>query len=207
MKGKNNVIARKSVKRRTMNVLERMEEEYRTTDWERIPEERQTWNIPADEGKFLNLLARVRGARRILEIGMSIGYSTIWLAEAALCNGGSVTTIERMAWKLKAARENFRQAGVSKLVKIMEGDGMELVERLRFRPDFVFLDADKEDYFEFAKMLIPKMMVGGILAADNAISHRMRMLDFIEFLEDDKRVENVTVPIGNGVELAYKLRE
>ena len=121
-------------------------------------------------GKFLHLLARIHGARRILEIGTLGGYSTIWLARA-LPAGGRVVSLEFDAKHAEVARKNLAHAGVADKVEIRVGRAIDLLPALESEPplDFVFIDADKEstpDYFRWALRLTRK---GGVIVVDNVV--------------------------------------
>src|SRR3989338_3705005 len=107
------------------------------------------FNIPADTGKFLYNLVLISKAKNILEIGTSNGYSTIWLAEAVKHNKGRVTTIELAEHKVKHATENFMRANLDNVIKIIHGDALVLIPKLKEKFDFLFIDAVKEDYIKY----------------------------------------------------------
>lgn len=129
-------------------------------------------NVTPTQGRFLNLLARIQGAKHVLEIGTLGGYSTLWLARA-LPPEGSLVTIERDPQCASLARRNFERAGLSTLIDVREGSALQVLPQLKseHRPpfDFVFLDADKEhhpDYFEWALEL---SRPGTVIIADNVV--------------------------------------
>lgn len=165
------------------------------------------WQIPRDTGLLFNILLRHSGARRILEIGTSSGYSGLFLADAARANGGKLITCEQSAYKIQLARESFSKAGLSDYVELLEGDALTTVESLEGPFDFVFIDAIKEEYPFYLNMVWPKLRVGGLVVADNMISHKGLMLTeiyqgLISFMDD---ASTVTVPIGTGDEFTCKL--
>ena len=129
-------------------------------------------SVTATQGRFLNLLARVRGARRILEIGTLGGYSTIWLARA-LPADGSLVTLELDSNCSTVARTNFERAGLADLIDLREGPALDSLPQLAAEGgapfDLVFLDADKEhhpDYFQWALKL---SRPGTLIVADNVV--------------------------------------
>lgn len=133
---------------------------------------RRLVNVTPDTGPLLALLVRAAGARRVLEVGTSNGYSTLWLAEAARDTGGRVTTVECLDAKAALARDTFARAGVGALVDLRVADaGAVLAAAADAAFDFVFLDADRARYAawwpDVARVLAP----GGLLVVDNATSH------------------------------------
>ncbi|KAJ3567928.1 hypothetical protein NP233_g6042 [Leucocoprinus birnbaumii] len=128
--------------------------------------------VPAVQGKFLNLLLRSIGAKRVLELGTLGGYSTIWLARA-LPDDGEVVTMELLEKYAKVAAENIEAAGVSNKVKIIVGRAIDELQKLKPSPpfDMVFIDADKPsslDYFIEAKRLTRP---GGVIIVDNVVQY------------------------------------
>ena len=125
--------------------------------------------VSALQGKLLHLLARVAGARRILELGTLAGYSTIWLARA-LPEGGRLVTLEADAGYAVIARDNLARAGVAERVEVIVGPALETLPRLGREPfDLIFLDADKRpnpDYLEWALGL---SRPGTLIVADNVV--------------------------------------
>lgn len=124
--------------------------------------------VTATQGKFLHLLARMQGARRILEIGTLGGYSTIWLARA-LPSDGRIVTLEADATHLNVARENIARAGLSALVEQRLGPALEMLPQLSGPFDFIFIDADKDNaaaYFEWSVRL---SRLGTAIVVDNVI--------------------------------------
>lgn len=165
------------------------------------------WQVPRETGLLFNIVLRHSGAKRILEIGTSSGYSGLFLADAARANGGKLITCEYSAYKIELARQSFAQAGLRDYVELVEGDALQTVELLEGPFDFVFIDAIKEEYPFYLSMIWPKLRVGGLVVADNMISHKGLMLtevyQGIIGLMDD--AATVTVPIGSGDEFTCKL--
>ena len=164
-----------------------------------------TFNIPAETGKFFYNLVLISKAKNILEIGASNGYSTIWLAEAAKQNNGKVTTIEISENKIKMAKENFNRAKL-KNIKIIHGDALKEIPKLKEKFDFMFIDAIKRDYIKYLKLNGKNLKKNSIIVADNAIIFKEKMKHYLNYLQNNKNYSSVLVPIGTGVEFSLKLR-
>jgi caffeoyl-CoA O-methyltransferase len=178
--------------------LARLEAEDRADRSDGTPRSQRLRAVTPEVGRFLNILARATGARRILEIGTSGGYSTLWLADAARESGGAVTTLELDPVKIERARRNFAEAGADGLVTIVPGDARETVAALEPGFDFVFLDAEKELYLELLEPLVRLLRPGGVLVADNLLSHAEELAPFREAAERHPALECVLVPIPRG---------
>lgn len=124
------------------------------------------------QGKFLNLLARMTGARRILEIGTLGGYSTIWLARA-LTSGGRVVTLEANALHARTARENFARAGLTDRIDLREGAALDTLAALHAEAgapfDLVFIDADKPNNSNYLDWTLKLTRPGSVIVADNVV--------------------------------------
>ncbi len=163
-------------------------------------------NITPDTGRLLWILVQAARATRILEVGTSNAYSTIWLADAARATGGHVTTLERNPDKVRLARENLVRAGVADRVEILEGSAAETLAGLPGQFHFVFLDADRANYSTYLDLALPKLQPGGLLVADNVISHADELKDYLARVKSDPVLFSVTVPVGKGEEVSLKLR-
>ncbi|MCI0335787.1 MAG: O-methyltransferase [Planctomycetes bacterium] len=164
-------------------------------------------NITCDTGRFLWILVRATGTTRILEVGTSNAFSTIWLADAARSTGGRVTTLESDPEKIALARANLMTAGLEGVVDIIEGRAIDTLSSLPGPFDVVFLDADRPSYLAYLELVVPKLRPGGLLIADNATSHEHELRDYISRVKSHPLLFAVTVPIGNGEEIALKLRD
>ena len=181
------------------------------TDAKRITEStRDKWLQPRslhpDAAKLLNLLAKATGAKRMLEIGTSVGYSTIHLALAAEETGGHLTTLELMPAKYETAKANLLRAGLSDVVTQHLGDALLIIPTLPGPYDLVFLDPEKELYEQAWNHFSDKVRVGGVVIADNLTSHADDLSGYVAMIQNDARYETVTVPIGLGLEISYRRR-
>ena len=153
--------------------------------------------IPPETGKFIALLAAMAPEGRLVEIGTSAGYSTLWLALACREAGRRITTFELLDVKAELARQTFSQAGVEDVVEFVHGDALRHISGYDDIA-FCFLDAEKEIYAECYEAIVPNLVPGGILVADNAISHGDVLMPMLDRALDDDRVDAMIVPIGKG---------
>lgn len=163
------------------------------------------YNIPAETGKFLHNLVLVSKAKNILEVGTSNGYSTIWLAEAVKPNRGKVTTIEISEHKAAIAKENFRRAKLDKTIKIINGDALKELQKLKEKFDFIFIDAIKEDYLKYLLLAERNLKKNSVVVADNAIMFKDNMKPYLKYVQNNKDYSSVLVPIGSGVEFSLRI--
>jgi len=160
--------------------------------------------IPPETGRFLALLAATAPDGAYIEIGASAGYSALWLALAGEALGRSVTTFEILPEKAKLALETFKSAQVENIIKLVVGDARQYIAQCD-EIAFCFLDAEKEVYEECYDLVVPKMVKGGLLVADNAINHRETLQPMIDRALQDGRVDALVVPIGKGELVCRKI--
>ena len=184
-----------------MQYLERIDARDREDGTPRLKRLRQ---ITPDTGKFLALLAAGAPEGEILEIGTSAGYSTLWLAMACKMSGRSITTFEVLPEKAKLARETFQVTQVEGVVRLVEGDAREHLPQYQ-NIAFCFLDAEKEVYGECYEAVIPNLVKGGLLVADNAIDFRETLQPMLDRALTDERVDALIVPIGKGELVCCKI--
>ncbi|NML16867.1 O-methyltransferase [Azohydromonas caseinilytica] len=166
---------------------------------------RRMLNITRDTGELLSVLVRAMAARRVLEIGTSNGYSTLWLAEAARATGGRVTTVEYAPYKAELAARNFERAGLSDVITLVRDDAGALLRRTADAAfDLVFLDSERGEYVGWWAELRRVLRPGGLLVVDNAVSHAQEMAPFAALLREDTLFTTSLVPVGNGELLAVK---
>lgn len=160
-------------------------------------------NLEPDTARFLYILLRSSRRTRILEIGTSNGYSTIWLAWAASATGGHVISIDRDAHKQVLAEANLLRAELREVVDLVCGDATQVVADLPGPFDCVFFDADRYSAPAQLNLLLPKLTPGALLLADNALSHPGEIAAYLQALEALPDVDRVVLPIGKGLSLAY----
>lgn len=184
-----------------MSLLEEIDVRDRTDGTPRLERLRQ---IPPETGKFIALLVASAPPGRIVEIGTSAGYSTLWLALTSRLIGRKVTTFEILQDKADLARETFDRAGVSDVVEFVQGNALDHLPGIR-DISFCFLDAEKEVYLECYETVIPNLVSGGILVADNAINHEQTLRPMLDRALTDERVDALIVPIGKGELVCRKI--
>lgn len=160
--------------------------------------------IPPETGKFIALLAATAPEGKFIEIGTSAGYSTLWLSLAGRERGCKITTFEILEEKVRLAEVTFRLAGVEDTVELIAGDALDYLADIQ-NIAFCFLDAEKEIYGACYEAVVPNMVSGGLLVADNAISHGATVQPMIERSLADERVDALVVPIGKGELLCRKI--
>ena len=186
---------------RRMNYLESLDSKDRADGTPRMERLRQ---IPPETGKFLSILAAGAPNGKFLEIGTSGGYSTMWIALACIERDIKIKTFEILEEKIKLAKETFRESKMAKYVELIEGDARDFLKEEK-NISFCFLDAEKEVYDECYDLIIPNMVKGGLLVADNAINHYDTLKPMIEKALSDERVDALIVPVGKGELLCRKI--
>jgi len=166
---------------------------------------RRMLNITPETGRLLWIMVGASRATRILEVGTSNAYSTIWLADAARGTGGRVISLELDSAKVALARGNLIRASLTDRVEIRPGRAADTLSTLPGPFDFVFLDANRPEYLTYLELVLPKLVPGGLLVADNVVSHAAELQDYLTRVKSDARLFSVTVPIGNGEEISLKL--
>lgn len=167
-------------------------------------------NVPESDGQLLHDLVVKGGYRRALEIGTSTGRSGIWIAWALSKTGGRLVTIDIDEGRHREAQRNFREAGVAAFIDARLADAHDLVPKLEGPLDFVFIDADKDWYTNYAKAVLPKLTVGGCIAAHNVYQRRGwggggMTGDYYQYVSGLPNLETTVTP--GGVAISYKRRE
>ncbi|MHA2391016.1 MAG: O-methyltransferase [Promethearchaeota archaeon] len=184
-----------------MKFLEDLDSKDRNDGTPRLKRLRQ---ISPETGKFLSILAASAPRGEFIEIGTSAGYSTLWIALACKLIGRIITTFENLEEKIKLAKETFKKTNMEKFIELVEGDARHFLKDYK-NVAFCFLDAEKEIYEDCYDLVIPNMVKGGILVADNAINHYKTLKPMLDKVLADHRVDALIVPIGKGELLCRKL--
>lgn len=170
------------------------------------------------QGKILELLVKMHQPKTILEIGTYTGYSAICLAKGLGANG-KLITLDINDELEDRVRGFFEESGLSEKIDYRLGNALDLIPQLSGEFDFVFIDADKENYLAYYQLVINRLPSGGLILADNVLwsgkvlpkgrkkldKDTAAILEFNQFVQDDPRVENSLIPIRDGIMLARKL--
>jgi len=159
-------------------------------------------SVPIQDGQALRLLTEAKGAKHVVEIGTSTGYSGLWLCLALQRTNGRLTTFEIDHQRALMAQQHFKEAGVEKIVSIVEGDAHEQIAKLKGPVDVAFIDADKNDYVDYLQKLLPLMRPGGLILA-----HNVEMVpDYIKQVTTNADLETIFYTEGAGLAVTLKKR-
>ncbi len=163
----------------------------------------EVWSsVPPSDGRVLRLLAETAGAKNIVEIGTSTGYSGLWLCLALQATGGKLTTFEMDSGRAAAAREHFRKAGVERMVTLVQGDAHQNISRLKEPIDVLFIDADKEGYVDYLNKLLPLVRPGGLILA-----HNVNMApDYLRQVTTNPELDTIFAAQGSDLGVTLKKR-
>jgi predicted O-methyltransferase YrrM len=188
-----------------IEVLNRLEARDERERAQGLPGSRRIQALHPDSARLLYALALAKGAKNVVEVGMSHGYSTLWLAAAAKINGGKAVTCDPNPERIAAARQNFAAAGLADVIEIVEGDARETLRGRTEPVDLLFIDSERSYYTAFFDVVYPRLVKGGLVVADNVLSHQDELADYIAHVETHPNLESVRVPIGRGLEISVKL--
>ena len=162
-------------------------------------------NVEPETAELLGVLVRAMRATRVLEIGTSNGYSTIWLGDAAEAVDGTVLSLEIEAERTAQATSNVAEAGVSGFVELRTQDAAEALRSFADGAfDLIFLDAERTHYVDYWPDLIRALRPNGLLVVDNTLSHSKDLVEFSELVYGDAQVTSTLVTVGGGVMLIVK---
>lgn len=165
------------------------------------------WNVSRATGNFLNMLVKIRGAKRVLEVGTSNGYSGLWFLSALEATGGHLTTIEYYDKRQSIARKNYDECGFGGMYTGLLGSATDLIKGLGEDEmfDFVFIDANKREYVEYFELVKPHLLPNAIIAADNITSHREKVQTFLDAVYADEDFQTEILDLPAGLSVSYKL--
>ncbi|MCX6743290.1 MAG: class I SAM-dependent methyltransferase [Candidatus Parcubacteria bacterium] len=163
------------------------------------------WNISRETGQFLHDLVLKKKPEVMLEIGASNGYSTIWLAMAARHVGAKFYTFEFVPDKVRDLVHNLQIAKLIQYVDIIPDDANKRLKHWQEKVDFVFLDGRKNEYLAQLKFLEPNLNEGAIIVADNVISHKHVLEEYLYYVRNDKKYKSELKDIGTGLEITTKV--
>jgi predicted O-methyltransferase YrrM len=159
--------------------------------------------LEPETAELLAVLVKAIGARRLLELGTSIGYSTIWLADAADAVGGTLVSVELDAERSATARGNLERAGLGAELRVADA-GEALRASADESWDLIFLDAERPAYAGYWPDVLRTLAPRGLVAVDNVISHADQVEELLALIAAEPGVTTTQVPIGAGLQLAVK---
>jgi predicted O-methyltransferase YrrM len=165
---------------------------------------RGSMSVPMADGRILRLLAESIHAQHVVEIGTSIGYSSLWFCLALEQTQGKLTTYEIDPGRAAQARANFKRAQVEHLVTLVQGDAHQEVAQLQGSIDLLFLDADKEGYLDYLQKLLPKLRPGGLVIAHN-MNTRQADPNFVKAITSNPALETLFLNMeSSGIAVTLK---
>ncbi|MDC3156023.1 O-methyltransferase [bacterium] len=169
------------------------------------------------QGNLLSIISKIKNPRKILEIGTYSGYSTLCLANG-LSDDGQIHTIDKNEELLHIQNKYFDKSIHQKKIIQHTGDALNIIPTLNFKFDIVFIDADKENYSEYLKMILPNMNKGAVLISDNILWHgkvvnqekeiddkTRKIAEFNKNLANETSLKSIIIPIRDGISIAVKL--
>lgn len=165
---------------------------------------KQYTNIAPENGQFLAILIQSIQARNVLEVGTSNGYSTIWIAAALKKTRGRLITLEFDPARAAEAKAHLQEVGLDSIVEIRVGNALDEIPKCDPTFDLVFLDAEKDEYRRYLELALPNIRPGGLIIADDTLTMRDEMPDYVEFVFNTPILHSVDIPLDDGVILSYK---
>ncbi len=201
----------------TQDLLKKIEQESHSLVWWKVEQKERgedivndpkkgerPWIIPESTGQFLHDLILKNNFSSVLELGTSIGYSTIWIADALSQTNGHIHTTEHSLNKIPVAKNYFQESGFEHLITLHEGNILDTLEQLPtdLKFDFVFMDADRGHYHEYFPLIKKHLREGAVIIADNAGNMNARMQPFFDLLKQEN-ISFEILPMDNGVLVAH----
>lgn len=169
--------------------------------------------VGIEVGKLLGLLIRSNGAKRVLEFGTCLGYSTVWIAQALRETGGRLTSVEYREDLYEITKRNIELAGLSDIVDLILGDASEVINSVQGPFDVILQDSDKSLYSPMLEKCISLSRKNGLIIADDVLFKPMGIPEkfsepvheYLKKIFSDKRLYNTILPIGDGLAISIKL--
>jgi predicted O-methyltransferase YrrM len=190
---------------RVRTVLRKLEDEDSAEREQGLPVRQRSRAVEPTTGAFLYAIVAGQPSCEVLEIGGSRGYSTVWLGAGARLLGGHVTSLEADPVKLERSAATIADAGLEEWVEVVPGDAHETIPDLSGPFDVVFLDAEKEDYETYFRLVRPKLEAGALVVADNVLSHADALAAYTAARQADPSTLSLTVPLDRGLEVTTVL--
>lgn len=170
------------------------------------------WNLDRESANFLNTLIKINSSKNVLEIGTSNGYSGIWILHALKETKGKLTTVEFWEKRQSCARKNFAlccpdvkvEPKIGSAIVVLEDLADEINRGKREKFDFVFIDANKKEYISYFNLIDEMLVYGGVILADNILSHYQKVSDYVNLLFERKDYQSQILELGSGMMLSRK---
>ena len=171
---------------------------------------RTSLNTTAGDAMMLRILVESARFKRGVEVGSATGFGAVNMGIAFERTGGHLYTLEIDPRMVKACRENLEKVGLEKTVSCIEGDALKTLAELKGEFDFVFIDARKQDYMKYLKLIEPKLKAGSVVVADNVIRYKNAMRDFLDHIQNSPDYDTVIIRASmeknDGMSISYKIR-
>ena len=173
------------------------------------------WNLDRECANFLNTLIKIHNSQNVLEIGTSNGYSGMWILGALRETKGKLTTIEFWEKRQSVARNNFEnhfpdvqvEPKIGSAFVVLEDILEEIENNKRRKYDFIFIDANKKEYIKYFELADKMLNAGGVILADNILSHYEKVEDYVTTLFDNPNYQSQIIELGTGMMLSYKIKK
>jgi predicted O-methyltransferase YrrM len=171
---------------------------------------RTSLNTTPGDAMMLRILVEASSAKRGVEVGSASGFGAINMGIAFERTGGHLWTHDINPKAIQDTQENLKKVGLESVVTCVEGDALQTLEKMEGPIDFVFIDALKQDYLKYLKILEPKLKVGAVVVADNVIQSAKAMKDFLDYIQTSPDYDTVTIRASleknDGMTISYKIR-
>ncbi|MEE1312977.1 MAG: O-methyltransferase [Lachnospiraceae bacterium] len=178
--------------------------------------------VKKETKELLKVLVLMKQPKKILEVGTAVGFSSLYMNQYQP-EGGTITTIERNEKRIAKAKENIKRLGKEEVIKLLEGEAMDILKGLHKMYDMIFVDASKGQYIHFLDEILRLLPIGGVLVSDNvlqegdivksryAIERRnrtihKRMREYLYQITHMEEFETVVLPVGDGVTISIKVK-
>ena len=167
-------------------------------------------NTTPGDAMMLRILVEASGAKRGVEVGASTGYNAINMGVAFKRTGGHLYTLEIDSERMQECRVNLKKAGLEDVVTCIEGDALKTLGALEGGIDFLFLNALKQDYLKYLKLVEDKLTPGAVVVADNVVKSARSMGDYLEYVQTSPDYDTVIILASeereDGMAISYKIR-
>jgi predicted O-methyltransferase YrrM len=167
-------------------------------------------NTTPGDAMMLRILVESAKAKRGVEVGSASGFGALNMGIAFERTGGRLWTFDIDPTAIKETRENLAAIGLENVVTAVEGDALKTLQDVEAPIDFVFIDALKQDYFKYLKILEPKLSPGAVVVADNTIQSARAMKDYLDYVQNSPDYDTVTIRSSmeknDGMTISYKIK-